>query len=177
MAREFNVDAARSSFELPPLTRQQIKALMSDLDADARSIIIMSIAELWQREIGEPDRDLAAEIDEIKAHLNMQQRPHAARKGTRMQVSWFQDPETVAVTDTDDAGRCVVLWTGQGDQGVRCYGWIEGGKLFVPADGDGVREDDFQSDGTPDPIARWYECETGKDAIIGIPGAVLAVFE
>src|SRR4051812_18970628 len=53
MARAFNVDARVSSFELPALTKQQIKALILDLDLDARSVIIRAVAELWQREIGE----------------------------------------------------------------------------------------------------------------------------
>lgn len=71
MARAFNADAPRNSFELSPLTRQQIKGLMSDLDTDARSVIIMAVAQLWHREIGEPPRDLAAEIDQIKQKLGM----------------------------------------------------------------------------------------------------------
>ena len=71
MSRPFNVDAARNSFELPPLTRQQIRALILDLDMDAREVVILAIAELWQREIGEEPRDLAAEVDEIKAFLKM----------------------------------------------------------------------------------------------------------
>ena len=71
MARAFNVDAARNSFELPPLTRAQIKALILDLDLDAREVVIRAVAELWQREIGRPDRDLAAELDEIKVRLGM----------------------------------------------------------------------------------------------------------
>jgi hypothetical protein len=94
-----------------------------------------------------------------------------------MRVSWFRDTRTIAVTDRNNDGRCVVTWAGEGDQDVRCYGWIEGGKLFVPTDGDGVRNADFNDDGTPDPIACWYECSTGKNAIHGIPGATLAVFE
>ena len=94
-----------------------------------------------------------------------------------MRVHWFQDPETIAETDSDQPGRCIITWTGPGDQGVRCYGWIEGNKLFIPTDGDGLRESDFDSDGKPDPIAHWYECATGKDAIFGIPGATLAVIE
>lgn len=70
MAKPFNVDAARSSFELPPLTRQQIKALILDLDLDAREVVIRAVAELWQREIGEPDRDVFAELDELKRRLD-----------------------------------------------------------------------------------------------------------
>ena len=69
MARAFNVDASRSSFELPALTRQQIQALMTDLDESARDVVIQAVALLWRREIGEPDRDLSAEIDEMKARV------------------------------------------------------------------------------------------------------------
>lgn len=57
-------------FDLPNLTRHQIRVLTLDLDADPRDIIIRAVAELWQREIGEAPRDLAAEIDEITARLN-----------------------------------------------------------------------------------------------------------
>lgn len=70
MARAFNPDAARSTFELPERTRREIQALILDLDCDARTVIIRAVAELWQREIGEAPRDLAAEIDEITARLN-----------------------------------------------------------------------------------------------------------
>lgn len=94
-----------------------------------------------------------------------------------MQVQWFQEETTIARTDHDEPGRCVVIWEGEGDQGVKCYGWIEGDKLFVPSDGDGMRESDFDQDGKPDPEARWYECQTGQEAIYGIPGATLAVLE
>jgi len=71
MARAFSVDAARNSFELPPLTRQQIQSLMLNLDLDAREVIIRAVAELWQREVGGPERDVWAEIDEIKARIGM----------------------------------------------------------------------------------------------------------
>ena len=70
MARAFNVDSARSTFELPELTRKQIQALILDLDMDARSVVITAIAQLWQREIGEPDRDFGAEIDDLRARLD-----------------------------------------------------------------------------------------------------------
>ena len=72
MARQFNVDAARSTFELPPLTRREIQALMLDLDATAVDVIIMAVAQLWRREIGEPERDVFAELDAIKAKLGME---------------------------------------------------------------------------------------------------------
>ncbi len=70
MARPFNVDATRNTFELPELTRRQIKALILDLDMDARNVVIRAIAELWQREIGTPDRDLAGELDDLRARLD-----------------------------------------------------------------------------------------------------------
>lgn len=52
MARAFDVGARVSSFELPALTKRQIKALILDLDLDARSVVIRAVAELWQHEIG-----------------------------------------------------------------------------------------------------------------------------
>lgn len=70
MPKPFNPDAARSTFMLPPLTRQQIKALILDLDLDAREVIIRAVTELWQREIGEAPRDLAAELDDVKRRLD-----------------------------------------------------------------------------------------------------------
>lgn len=70
MARAFNVDAARSTFELPPLTRQQIQGLILDLDVDAREVVIRAVVELWQREMGKPDRDVFAELDELKRRLD-----------------------------------------------------------------------------------------------------------
>jgi len=75
MARPFNAEAARSSFELPPLTRQQIQALILDLDLDAREVVIVAVAQLWQREIGEPERDVYAELDEIRARLSAIETP------------------------------------------------------------------------------------------------------
>lgn len=72
MARQFNVDAPRSTFELPAHTRQEIQALILDLDMSARDVVILAITQLHQREIGTPDRDLAAEIDAIKAKLGME---------------------------------------------------------------------------------------------------------
>ena len=70
MARAFNVDAARSTFELPPLTSQQIQGLILDLDVDAREVVIRAVVELWQREMGKPDRDVFAELDELKRRLD-----------------------------------------------------------------------------------------------------------
>jgi hypothetical protein len=71
MARAFNVDARVSSFELPALTKQQIQALILDLDLDARNVIIRAVAELWQRECGTPERDIVADVDRILAKLGM----------------------------------------------------------------------------------------------------------
>lgn len=70
MPKAFNVESERNHFALPLLTRQQIKALILDLDMDARNVVIRAIAELWQREIGTPDRDLAAELDDLRARLD-----------------------------------------------------------------------------------------------------------
>jgi hypothetical protein len=70
MPRAFNVEARVSSFELPALTKEQIKALALDLDLDAREVVIRAVTELWQREIGEGDRDILGELDEIKQRLD-----------------------------------------------------------------------------------------------------------
>lgn len=70
MPNAFKVEARVSSFELPAQTKEQIKALMWDLDTDARSIVVLAIAQLWQREIGEPDRDVLGELDDIRARLD-----------------------------------------------------------------------------------------------------------
>lgn len=69
MARAFNVDARVSSFELPALTKQQIKALILDLDLDAREVIIRAVTELHQHELGQPDRDVFAELDDLKRRI------------------------------------------------------------------------------------------------------------
>ena len=68
MAKPFSVETEESRFRLPLLTRQQIKALMTDLDQDARSVIIIAIAELYGREV-ESERDVYAELDELKAAI------------------------------------------------------------------------------------------------------------
>ena len=47
MPKPFNVEAERNHFALPLLTRQQIKALIFDLDMDAREVVIRAVAELW----------------------------------------------------------------------------------------------------------------------------------
>lgn len=71
MARAFDVATEAPRFALPLHTREQIAQLMSDLDQDARSVIIIAVAQLWQREIGEPDRDIYTELDAIKAFIGM----------------------------------------------------------------------------------------------------------
>lgn len=63
--------SGRIAVKLPDLTRQQIQGLIIDLDLDARSVIIRAVHDLWQREIGEGARDLAAEIDQIRAFVGM----------------------------------------------------------------------------------------------------------
>ena len=71
MARAFRVETEESRFRLPLETRKQIKALMPDLDLDAREVVIRAVAELWQREIGTPERDIVADVDRILARLGM----------------------------------------------------------------------------------------------------------
>lgn len=69
MARAFDVATKAPRFELPPITRQQIQALILDLNLDAREVIIRAVAELWQHEMGEPDRDVWLEIEELKQQV------------------------------------------------------------------------------------------------------------
>lgn len=69
MPRPFNPKAERNQFALPEHTRRQIDGLMSDLDMDARNVVILAVAQLWQREIGEPERDVVAEIDKLNARI------------------------------------------------------------------------------------------------------------
>ena len=71
MPRPFNINARVSSFELPAHTKQQIAALMDDLSCDARVVVEMAVAQLWQRELGEAERDVFEELDEVKRRLNV----------------------------------------------------------------------------------------------------------
>lgn len=69
LAKPFSVETEESRFRLPLLTRQQIKSLMADLDQDARSVIVIAVAELYGREV-ENERDVFAELDELKRRLD-----------------------------------------------------------------------------------------------------------
>ena len=69
----FSLEAERSTFRLPRITREQVRALMRDLDMDAVKVVERAVWELWQREIGDAPRDVLAELDEVKAitrHMN-----------------------------------------------------------------------------------------------------------
>lgn len=68
MPRPFNVEAERTTLRLRPQTREQIRALMLDLDMDAQDVIAVAIRELWGREVGPAsERDVLSELDELKA--------------------------------------------------------------------------------------------------------------
>jgi hypothetical protein len=69
MPAQFSVDAVRSTFELRTETKEQIKALMFDLDMDAKSVIEMAVAQLHARELGEEARDWLEELDELKQRV------------------------------------------------------------------------------------------------------------
>lgn len=69
MPAQFSVDAVRSTFELRTETKEQIKALMLDLDMDAKSVIEMAVATLHARELGEEARDWLEELDELKQRV------------------------------------------------------------------------------------------------------------
>mgnify|MGYP001588595237 CR=1 FL=1 len=63
------------------------------------------IAQLWQRECGEPERDVWTEMDAIKSFINMP--PRAAEGGTEMSVS-----ETTLNTAADRPCGCPECDTG-----------------------------------------------------------------
>ena len=49
---------------------EQVKGLILDLDLDLEDVVYRAVAELWQRELGEVERDVFAELDAIKARLD-----------------------------------------------------------------------------------------------------------
>ena len=71
MAKPFDVATEAPRFALPLHTREQIVDLMADMGEDARTVVINAIAERHQREIGEPERDIVADVDRILAKLGM----------------------------------------------------------------------------------------------------------
>ena len=58
--------------DVPPETQTQLRALSLDLDMGTRDVLIMSVAQLYQRELGTPERDVFAELDAIKARIGME---------------------------------------------------------------------------------------------------------
>jgi hypothetical protein len=71
MPAKFNLNASRTSLDLPEATRAQLAELMSDNDETLKDCVIICIAERWQREYGTPERDLVADVDRILAKLGM----------------------------------------------------------------------------------------------------------
>lgn len=55
MPRVFDEQAERTTLRLPLPTKQQITALMRDLDLDLTETVIRAVSDLWQREIGTPE--------------------------------------------------------------------------------------------------------------------------
>lgn len=79
-----------------------------------------------------------------------------------------QDQNDIASTDTDTDGPCIIAWLR--DPGVQCDGWIAGGILFAPRDGQAV-PGTWIYQGEPDPSAGWYDVATGVPATMldGLP--------
>ena len=67
MPAAFSTESKRTTLALSQQTKERVKALILDLDMDATQVIELAVAQLWQRKIGEPDRDFGAELDELKA--------------------------------------------------------------------------------------------------------------
>ena len=82
MARAFSIETAQSRFNFSRLTRERIKGLILDLDMDATGVVELAIAQLWQREIGEPDRDVLAELDDLKASIEQLKAAQRQGEGT-----------------------------------------------------------------------------------------------
>lgn len=84
--------------------------------------------------------------------------------------------EVYAVTDYDDPGACVITWVTPGEEEtVSCDGWIEGDRLFAPAEGTDPPGSNLNEEGLPDPNARWYDVESGRPALCGVAGVPLSV--
>ena len=76
--------------------------------------------------------------------------------------------------DQPENGHVVVTWI-EGNEVTheQCDGWIDGGILFVPFDGQSALGSNF--DENDQPGGSWYEATSGLSAIVGLPGAPLAV--
>lgn len=57
------------SYRFDADTIAKIRDLSLDLDVTQTEAVEMAIRQLWQREVGAPDRDLAAEIDALAARV------------------------------------------------------------------------------------------------------------
>lgn len=62
-------EAVRVAIAIYAAALPHLSALILDLDMDAPDIVKMAVAQLAQREIGEGDRDIYAELDELKERL------------------------------------------------------------------------------------------------------------
>lgn len=83
-----------------------------------------------------------------------------------------------AVVDTAGDGPCRISWVaedGTTEPGTVVDGYAVADRLFWPGDADSAPGQYITEDGQPDPDAPWHDIETGRRAIIGIPGAPLAV--
>lgn len=77
--------------------------------------------------------------------------------------------------ERDGDGPVAVTWIEDGERADwECDGYLVAGRLYVPSDGASLAGT-WLTDGQPDPMGNWYDAATGRDAIIGIPGAALAV--
>lgn len=87
------------------------------------------------------------------------------------------DPRAAALVDDDQpvAGRVVVTWLEDGARtDEQCDGWLDGGLLFLPFDGQSPVGSNFDEGGLP--WGPWYEATSGLPAIVGLAGAPLAIF-
>lgn len=69
MAKSFSVETEENRFRFHQRTRDQIKALMLDLDVSATDVVERAVDELWQREMGPTERDVLAELDALQQRV------------------------------------------------------------------------------------------------------------
>lgn len=70
MPRAFDTTkAGRVNLDLPLITKQQLAALMGDMDQDARTVVIIAVAELWHEHFEDTPPPWQAELDELRAAI------------------------------------------------------------------------------------------------------------
>lgn len=86
------------------------------------------------------------------------------------------DPTARALITDDQPrhGRVVVTWIADDEiTDFQCDGWLDGGLLFLPFDGQSPLGSNFDERGQPE--GAWYEASSGRTAVLGLAGAPLSI--